>query len=75
MPCTVGFQSNGRDLCSGIIAYQEFDKITLLFRPDFFMTYPVQEEIWSSDYVSESGKISQNITIVSLTAALVFRVL
>lgn len=56
------------------ITFQNFHKITLSLRLDFFMTRPALEEIWSSDFSSGSSKIYQNISIVNLTAGIGFRV-
>ena len=56
------------------ITYQYLEKITLSIRLDFYMTHPVLDDIWSSDFGSGSGTISQKITLVNLTAAVGFRV-
>ena len=53
---------------------QYLDKITLSLRLDFFMTRPYLEENWSSSFGSGSRKMSQNVSIVNLTAGLGFRI-
>lgn len=55
--------------------YQDFEKVTLSFGFDFFVTNPVLDEAWSSDLTPPgSGKIFQNIVIFKLTAGLGFRI-
>jgi len=49
------------------LTYQFYEKIVLSLGIDFFMTYPVLDEVWSSDISSFSGKIKQNITLFNLT--------
>lgn len=57
------------------LSYQDFDKVTLSFGLDFFVSNPVLAEEWSSDIVPpQSDKIFQNIVIVKLTAGLGFRI-
>jgi hypothetical protein len=53
--------------------YQAFDKVTLSFGFDFFVSNPVLDEIWSSDLTSGTGKIYRNIVIINLKAGLGFR--
>jgi hypothetical protein len=55
--------------------YQSFKKVTLSFRMDFFQTYPVLDEVWTSDIgPSGKGKIFQKIGILKLTAGFGFRI-
>ena len=54
--------------------YQYAEKITLSLRLDFFMTHPVLEDNWSSDFSTGSYKISYKLSIVNLTAGLGFRI-
>jgi hypothetical protein len=54
--------------------YQYFEKITLSVMLDFFMTYPVLDEVWSSELDSGSGVIEQDILLVNLTVGLGLRV-
>ena len=57
------------------LTYQYFEKVTLSLRMDFFMTYPVLDEVWFSDIGPPgSGKITQKIGILNLTAGLGFRI-
>ena len=56
------------------ITYQYLEKITLSLKLDFYMTHPVLDEIWTADFGSGTGEISQKITIVNLTAGIGFRV-
>jgi hypothetical protein len=55
------------------LTYQYFERITLSLGMDFFVTYPVLEEIWTSDLTSGTGTIRQNIVLVNLSAGLGFR--
>lgn len=54
--------------------YQYAEKITLSLRLDFFMTQPVLADNWSFNSSAGSVMISQNVSIVNLTAALGFRI-
>ena len=54
--------------------YQNFDKVTLSAMLDFYMTYPVLDEAWSSDFDSGSGIIKQNIHLINLSVGLGFRI-
>jgi len=54
--------------------YQYFEKITLSVMLDFFMTYPVLDDVWSSDLDSGSGTLDQDILLVSLTVGMGFRI-
>lgn len=57
------------------LTYQCFDKVTLSLRMDFFVSYPVLDEVWSSDIGPPgSAKITQTIGILNLTAGLGFRI-
>ena len=57
------------------LRYQDFEKLTLSFGFDFFVTHPVLDEQWTSDIPSSgSGKIFQNIVIFNVTAGLGFRI-
>jgi|GEM_PF-2494116 len=49
------------------LSYQFYEKITFSVGTDFFVTYPVLDEVWSSDISSFSGKIKQTITMFNLT--------
>ena len=55
------------------LTYQYFEKVTLTLGIDFFVSYPVLDEVWSSDVTSFSGKINQKLTMFNLTVALGFR--
>ena len=55
------------------LAYQYFEKVIPSLGLDFFVSYPVLDEVWSSDINSFSGKIKQNFTVVNLTFGLGFR--
>jgi hypothetical protein len=55
------------------LTFQYFERITLSLGMNFFMTYPVLDEVWSSDISSFSGKIEQKFVIVNLTLGLGIR--
>jgi hypothetical protein len=56
------------------LSYPIYKKITLSLGTDFFTTYPVLDEIWSSDISSFSSKTKQTITLFNLRLGVGFRI-